>query len=311
MNTKEKSKQPVRRKSTAAAGKSRGRAAAKPPKPTPDVVYTQPGPFNRDRFILRLITVVAVVLALVFGMSIFFKVDEQKIMVSGVTKYSAWQIREASGIRDGENLLTLNKSRIGAKIRSALPYVDRVRIGIKLPDTVNIEIVELEVVYAIQADDDSWWLMRADGGIVERTDAATAGEHTKLIGVRITAPVVGNQAIAYEPPVPEDTPDGEQLPVTVPAKEQLGALVDILQYVESRGVIGGLASVDVSDLTQLNFWYADRFHVQLGDTTNLKFKVTSAIEAIGDEKLTEHASGVIDASYTTWPDQIGYTPFQD
>ena len=41
-----------------------------------DVVYTQPKAFNRKRFLLQLATVAAVVLALLFGMSIFFKVEE-------------------------------------------------------------------------------------------------------------------------------------------------------------------------------------------------------------------------------------------
>ena len=37
-----------------------------------DVVYTQPKPFRRNRFIMRLTTVLAVVLALLFGLSLFF-----------------------------------------------------------------------------------------------------------------------------------------------------------------------------------------------------------------------------------------------
>lgn len=311
MNTKEKTRQPVRRKSAAPIRKKRGKAEAKSARPSPDVVYTQPGPFNRDRFILRLITVVAVVLALVFGMSIFFKVDEQKILISGTTKYTAWQVREASGIRDGENLLTLNKAKIGAKIQAALPYVDQVRIGIKLPDTVNIEIVELEVVYAIQANDDSWWLMRADGGIVERTDAATAGEHTKLNGVKITSPVIGQKAVAFEPPADEPATEGTQAPAKPFAKDQLNAMVDVLQYIEACGIIGGLGSVDVSDLTQMTFWYSDRLLIRLGDTTNLKYKIENAVGAIFDDKLTEHTRGIIDATYTTWPDKVAYMPFED
>jgi len=57
------------RKRTAASGASRTRTAQpqrrrSQPKPGPEVVYTQPGPFNRNRFILHLATVVAIVLAL-------------------------------------------------------------------------------------------------------------------------------------------------------------------------------------------------------------------------------------------------------
>ncbi len=96
--------------------------------PSPDVVYVQPAPFNRTRFLLCLLVVVAVVLAVVFGMSIFFKVDADKIVVSGTEKYTPWQIREASGIKDGENLLSISEPRISSNIEEALPYVNKVRV---------------------------------------------------------------------------------------------------------------------------------------------------------------------------------------
>ena len=75
----------------------------------PAIVYTPAKPFDRRKFLLRMATVVAVVLALVLGMSIFFKVAD--VTVAGAEKYSPWDVREASGIRDGENLLTLNKQK--------------------------------------------------------------------------------------------------------------------------------------------------------------------------------------------------------
>ena len=137
----------------------RGTSPRRQPKRVPDqqIAYTPAKPFNRNRFLLRLLTAAAVVLALVFGMSIFFKV--QIVTVSGVEKYSAWEIREASGIAEGDALLSLSKARIGARIRSSLPYVNQVRVGIKLPDTVKIEITELEAVYAIADNNSGWWLL--------------------------------------------------------------------------------------------------------------------------------------------------------
>ena len=41
---------------------------------TPAVIYTQPASFNRDRLIVQLITVLAVVAAFMIGLSVFFKV---------------------------------------------------------------------------------------------------------------------------------------------------------------------------------------------------------------------------------------------
>lgn len=296
---------------TGVATKPQTRRRNTSPKPTPDVVYTQPGPFNKSRFLLQLLTVIAVVLALLFGMSIFFKV--KTVTVAGANKYTAWDIREASGIQEGENLLTLSEARLSSNIRSKLPYVDEVRVGIKLPDTVKIEIKELDVVYAIETDDGSWWLMRADGGIVEQINGADAELHTKVLGVRLSAPKVGEKAKAAQPVSGETTESGEPVPAIVDAAQQLDTAVSILQFLEDRSILGDVISVDVSDLDNLEMWYTDRFQVLLGDTTQLSYKI-GLIKTAVDEYMQTYDSGVLDASFTIQPDsekeyQVIYTPF--
>lgn len=279
--------------------------------PSPDVVYTQPGPFNRNRFLLRLVTVVAVVLALVFGMSIFFKVDENKITVSGANKYTAWQIREASGIRDGENLLGLSDARISSKIQAKLPYVKDVRVGIKLPDTVHIEVVEMEVVYGVEDAAGNWWLMSSDGTIVESTGSGATGEYTKIIGVQLDSPVVGQKAVALEQTVTDTTPEGETDLGKVYNRERLEAAITILQYMEASGIIGQAASVDVTNLFELEFWYENRFQVKLGDTTQLSYKIRMAKAAIDEMDVKgAYQSGILDASFILRPDEVIHTKFE-
>ena len=57
-------------------------------KPAQEVVYLPPKPFNRNRLLLHLATVAAVVIALIIGITLFFKVDSDKILVSGNAQYS-------------------------------------------------------------------------------------------------------------------------------------------------------------------------------------------------------------------------------
>ena len=118
------------------------------------MIYTQPQAINRNRIVIQLLTVLAVVAALVLGLAVFFKVET--ITVTGAEVYSAWTVREASGISEGDNLLTFSHARAGAKIKANLPYVNTLRFGIKLPDTVNIIIEEDDVVYAIQDANSQW-----------------------------------------------------------------------------------------------------------------------------------------------------------
>ena len=293
-----------------------------------EIVYTPPKHFDRFRFFLRLVTVVAVVLALTLGMAIFFKVEV--VTVSGMEKYTAWEVREASGIQDGENLLTLNKAKAGGKITTALPYVDTVRIGIKLPDTVNIEITELDVVYAIEDSAAGWWLMDADGILVESTTAIEAENYTRVSGVKIMPADIGQAAVAAEPeePTPEETTEEEtqpettepeetvqetlgegEEPVTVYAAEQLGMAVTVLRALENCNIIGKVTVVDVTDPYNLHLWYENRYQVTVGDTSRLEYKLTAMENAAG--QMTDYQRGKLDVSFTQWPDKVGYTPFEE
>ena len=317
------------RKRTPGSRTGRSASTGRPRRRNSDVVYTQPKAFQRNRFFLRLVTVVAVVLALTLGMSIFFKVEN--VAVAGTQKYTPWDIREASGIQNGENLLSLNEAMVAGKIKTQLPYVNTVRLGIKLPDTVNIEITEHDVVYAIAASDGSWWLMTSGGRMAESTTNVQADSYTKILGVQVEAPQIGQQAVAHQP-VPETEPveettgeDQEQeqettepvldvtepveQPITVLASEQLSTAVNILQLMEANSILGGVDSIEVTDPYRLQLWYEDRYQVLLGDSSQLEVKIKAMKQAI--DQMTDYQRGELDVSFTTWPDQVGFTPFLD
>ncbi len=311
METKQKKKpvagtkktSPVR---TAAAPKKRKLAPkAEPVKTGPDVVYLPPKPFSRNRLILHLATIAAVVLAVVLGLSIFFRVDENKITVSGGQKYSAWEVAQASGIKEGDNLLTFNRAKAAGRIQASLPYVKSVRIGIKLPDTVNIEIVEIDVTYSIKSVSGQWWLISAEGKAIEQVTEEAAASSTKILGVTILDPKVGEKTQSYQEPQTATTPDGNLVPITVTAAERLQAATDIAGFLESNGIFGEMASIDVNDVFDIQLWYGEQYQVKLGDRTDLGRKITYFKGAL-DQYLGVHDSGVLDI---TKPPQVLFTAF--
>ena len=272
---------------------------------TPAVIYTQPAAFNRNRLFMQLLTITAVVLALVMALSVFFKV--KTITVSGADVYSPWSIREASGIEEGDNLLTFSRARAGAQIRAALPYVDKVRIGIKLPETVIIYIEELSVAYAIKSSDGDWWLINSDGRVVEQVTVNEAKNHTQVLGVRLEDPQVGNTAVASDEVPQETLASGEPIPLSVTGAQRLNAALQILKALEANDIVGDAASVDVTSLEDVTLWYGSRYEVLLGDTAKMEYKIACMNDAI--LQMSDYQSGILDVSFTTWPDQVGYTPF--
>ena len=299
--TPNRSARPVRRRKTPDNRPSKS--------PDMQIQYTPAKAFNRNRFLLYLATVAAVVLAVVLGMSIFFKIGQ--VNVSGAEKYTPWEIKEASGIQDGDPLLSISEAKITARIRTKLPYVGDVRIGIKLPDMVNIEITELQVVYAIEDVRSDWWLLDATGKVVDTTDSAAAKNHTRILGVRIQVPEIGTQSVAADVKVETQATTETDVPVAtmpqIPGSQLLDAAVQVLSALEENGVMGVVDNVDVSDPENLILWYGDRYQVSLGDVSRLPYKIASMKAAI--EKMGDYQTGLLDVSFTIWPNEVGYRPF--
>ena len=322
MDTKTKKRQ-VRapRKSSAPKAESRkaagtgnvaARRSQRRKKPTPDVVYIPAKPFNRNRLLLSLAITLAVVLALSFSISIFFNVEV--VTVSGAEKYDAWTVKEASGIEYGDSLLSFGKAKAVGKIKMTLPYVNTVRIGIKLPNTVNIEITEWGVLYSVRDQANGWWLINSEGTVIDNVDSATAGEYTKILGVALENPMENQPAKALESSNATDS-SGETLVSVVKASDKLTTALSIIACLEDNGIIGEVASVDVTDLGNLELWYGQRFQVRLGDSMDLNYKIKclkSVVKGNDDKNsLKEYDSGILDISFTIKENQVIYDPFED
>ena len=310
IRTPEENKRAEVRRRSAKRSKARQEEAKRSEK-RPNVTYTDPAPFNWKKLLLQLGVVTAVVLAVVMGLSVFFRVE--RVVVYGNEAYSAWTIQEASGIEGGENLLTFGSVRACGKIRTNLPYVDTVRIGIKLPDTVNIYIKEFDVAYAIKSSSGEWWLMTSGGKVIDKIDSGTANSYTKVLGVEIENPTVGSQAKAVEQLIPitqETTANGETVstePVfTITGADRLKAALLILDALELNDIVGEAANINVQSLNSLELMYGTRYQVKLGDSGDMEKKIAWMKQAIAQQN--EYQSGILDVSFTTWEDQVGFTP---
>ncbi len=274
-----------------------------PPKTNaPEIVYTQPKPFQRRKLMLQLVTVFAIVLAVFLGISVFFKVET--VMVSGAQQYSADSVWDASGIQKGDSLLFFGRAGAVARIRKDLPYVKDVRFGINLPGTVMIIIEEIPVVYAIKDEAGSWWLISAEGKVTEQSDSAKASKCTQITGVTLRQPIVGEQAVAAETEPDPDT----TVPETVLARDRLQAALIVAKQLEANEILGKVTTVVVEDPYNIEMWYGSRLQVLLGSTDRMDYKVATVDAAI--RPLGEQTTGVLDASFTTYPDKVWYDPLE-
>lgn len=314
-----------------AASQTGTRRAVRPPREDiPDVVYTMPKPFRKGRFLLRLVSVAAVAVAAVFALSLFLRVDT--VQVAGAVKYSPWAVREASGVQEGDSLLGVNRAKLAGRIVSKLPYVDQAKISIDLPGTVNIEITELKVTYAVEATDGSWWLTTSDGRVVEEVDGTAAADHPVIAGVKAESPQVGQmlrgsseQAPATEPPAEEepaqteepeetleDQPEQETTqpaaqPQSPPASQEdrMETALAITRYLEQSEAFGQVTAIHVENLSDLSIQYGDRIRARLGTTERLEYKIGYMAQAI--RQLPANEAGELDVSFALGEEAI-FTP---
>lgn len=275
------------------AARRRRASQSQPRNTAPEVVYSQPKPFVRHRLLLRLLTILAVVIAIVMGLSIFFRVDT--ITVAGTEKYSAWSVCEASGLEQGDSLLFFGRAGAAGKIIHQLPYIRSVRFQIDLPGTLTIIVEESPMAYCVEDTAGNWWHMTSEGRLIEQIESTDA---TTIEGLRITSPAAGELAVA-----------AEDYTGAASGADRLEAALEICRQLEANEILGQAASVDVSSLQNMEVWYGQQYQIKLGNSERIDYKVIAACQAI--RQMSSYQKGILDASFTTFPDRVGYLPFTE
>ena len=274
-----------------------------PREEVPQVIYRAPKPMRRGTFLWKLVSMAAMVAAVFLALSVFFRVET--ITVAGADKYTPWMIRQAAGVEPGDALLGIGKARVASRIVAELPYVDEVKVGIRLPGTVEIEITELQVTYSVEDENGGWWLIASDGRTVEQVTLEQALGYTRVEGLVIRTPQPG-QTVQAVPGQIIDPGDGSAVTLDQSqADAQLEALIAVMTALESSRIIGEVARIDVTDPADIRLEYPQLLTVRLGDSGRMDYKVSYLAAAV--EQLEDSQSGELDLTLEYREDGI-FTP---
>ena len=222
----------------------------------------------------KLLIMLAVVAAVIFGIAIFFRVNT--VVVRGNSVYDTQSIIEASGVSVGDSLLAVNRSAVAARIDVSLPYVEKVRVALVLPDTVVVEITESSVLLSVLSDTGEFWLMNTRGKMVEQVTAEKAEQYPSLEGVTVKEPQSGEKAVAS-------------------AEENLQAALSLLSALDGSGLTDKISRLDVVKAYDLTLWYTDQYEIRFGAPQDLDHKVRYLLAVMGE--LMEYQSGTIDVTF--------------
>lgn len=255
-------------------------------------------------FGFKFLVMLAVVAVIVLSMIIFFKVKHIEVLSPegsdpAPNYYSAQEIVAASGINLDDNLLSLSKATVAARIHAALPYVNDIQIKKQLPGTVIISYTEFEITYAIEDINGDWWLMSRNGTVLEAVDEKTAKTHLYVTGMPILVPKPGESIQPYSDKGADMSEIG--------AKQKV--ILDIIPALEDAGFVKQLCRIDVSTSYDLTLWWIDeRYEIRLGTTENLDYKLLFLASTLENSDV-QRRSGTIDLSFQE-DDKVHFLEFR-
>lgn len=220
----------------------------------------------------KLLFVLLVLVVLLITVSVFFKIAV--ITVTGTQAYRPEEVVEASGVKEGDQLLFLNTFQIVGRIKAQLPYVDEVAISRAFPDTLVIT-VEDAVAAAWFETAGGCYLLDARGKVLEEVEAG--GDLIRVVGVTPETPAVGQRVSFAE----TDSVAGTYL-------------LSLLPLLEERDMLASVSEINLENATNAIFRYLSRFTVKLGPAKGLEDKLSLLEGTVA--QLSGSAAGVIDLS---------------
>ncbi len=227
----------------------------------------------------RILIMGGIVLAIVLSMIIFFRV--RSVEVQGCGYYSAEEIIAASGTEEGDNLLILSRAEIAGNIMAKCPYVASVQVTRQLPDTVVITVKEFDATYAVRDGDGIYYLITATGKATEQISEAKAADYIRIHDLTILTPQIG-ETVSVMAPIGQE----------VAAEGQMHALTMLLQAIEEGELLKQITSISVPTSFEISLWYEERFLVEIGDTSDLDYKMNYLKKVVSSQKT--YATGTID-----------------
>lgn len=209
--------------------------------------------------------------AAVVGIGSFFKISD--IQVTGNVIYSSQEILEVAGIEPGDNLFLINKKAIEESILENRGFVDTVTISRRLPDGVELNIRESQLLAYVELEG-AYFIMNRKCEILSKTDAAGAAGHIQIVGVEPLSPRVGELLT---------------LGAAESAKEDY--LADVMEMMLQKDIYRYVSMIDASNVSSLKFNYRGDLVVDLGKNEELARKFDMLESIIAD--LAENDRGTI------------------
>lgn len=186
----------------------------------------------------------------------------QEILVEGDTRYDEQEIIQASGIRVGQSVFSLNLKLAAQNVLAAFPYLETVDIQKVSFGTVRIALKEVEVIGARYADG-AWIVVGSNGKALEAlpVEGDRPPRYLYFKGVTPQTAVVGEAAM-----------DEESLRII---RTLLTAFADFRQEADEAEELPAvdltreIVEIDITNKADIRLNWKNRMVIKLGNESNL------------------------------------------
>ena len=233
--------------------------------------------------------VVTVVMCLLCAISLFLYVRTfigiKDFELVGVSRYDEKDIINASRLKFGDRLYTLDLDAVEEQILLECPYLESVKISRRFPHTVRFSVEERAPQWYIELAGDYYVL---DADLVVMTEVASE-DMLKTEGVtRLGLP---NLTRVMRGELPEfGMTDGER------NETEIRKTLEAISAVRKTTFKERITALDLSNRFDIKITVDDRYYVSLGDMTALEAKLREVEAILNSEMAKQYASAEIDVS---------------
>lgn len=263
-----------------------------------------------------LIMLVAAAIIAILSLTVFFRVET--IEVKGVTRYSAAEIIDVSGIEPGDNLFRISPKQVLKKVAAKYPYVEKITLKRSFPAKLTLVVTQAKAL-GVANTAAGYVVIGQDGRILESgisgpPDGVTVVNGMYLASIvpgrKLGEPVIGDE-IVYPKELEESLPAVGEKPKeyteaqkkTMEAEkrakaaeletENLDMLLSLVKAVTDTGFTD-ITLVDFSDRLNMMLVYDNRVIVELGSQGDLNYKLEFVKSSLVE--LGGNFQGILDAS---------------
>lgn len=239
---------------------------------------------RRLKIFFVFLVILSICVAAVLSLTVFFKIEN--LNAGGSKIYTSKEIIKASGIKTGDNMFVISKQNTELKIRKKLPYVSKITVVRKIPDSFEIKVTDSKE-YAAYSVGSEYYIVSEDGWVLKKQSEKPDGIYI-VLGADVNCKT--GSEVVYK-------------------KEKQKQMLDEIRSIITEKKLN-VNSIDISDIINVKIEIDGRFTVYLGTVNNLEEKISHV--AVMAKNIAPEQHGIINVSMWVQDKPQGtFTPTDD